>query len=186
MKNPLRTLSYEQLRLLAQCSCTLAIAAILAYGLLPQYRAQQALQTQIAMHKQQLRGPTIKQSDLEALTRENEVLRIALSGGKDPMPPREIESRVLQQLHAQAQQAGVRLSKVQPERDTRDDGLLVLQFDVEAVGSYSQCARWLEALDGEQSIAVLSSFTWQPEDAQGERLRTKSRILSYHRLGGSV
>ncbi|MFK7915073.1 MAG: type 4a pilus biogenesis protein PilO [Pseudomonadales bacterium] len=181
----LQRFNVEQLRLLLGCSCVIAVAGMFVYGILPELRTQRASAAQMDQARQTLAQRAVTEADVAALTSDVAALRKALEGNLS-VPPRQAEAALLRYLHRQAALTGLRLVRVAPQRAQRADGVLVLQFQVEAVGTYSSSAQWLEALDSPDSMAVLSEFSLAPEGRAGATLRLRASIAAYRYLGDSA
>lgn len=181
----LERFNVEQLRLLLGCSCVVAVAGMFVYGILPELRALRANAAQVERAHHTLAQAAVTEADVAALTADVAKLRESLNGNLN-VPPRQAEAALLRYLHRQAGLSGLRLVRVAPQRAKRADGVLVLQFEVEAVGSYSSSAQWLEALDSADSMAVLSEFSLAPENLKGSSLRLRASVQAYRYLGDSA
>lgn len=178
MKQLLQRFQVEQLRLLLGCACVIGVASVFVYGILPELRSRTATLAQIESQQRQLQQRAVTETEVEAIAAEVDSLRESLNSGKG-VPARQAESALLRYLQREAIRVGLRLVRISPSRERREDGVSVLHFEVEAVGSYASSAQWLEALDAEGSGAVLAEFTLSPEDNEGRKLRLRAAVQAF-------
>lgn len=181
MDDLLKTVAPRSLIMIMGGVCLLSAAALVSYGLWPQFSEYRMSRLQLKMLEDAVLNADVLDGELAGIEKEIAALDESLHGGMMDLPDRQMEAYIIGRLQEISWRHSVTLLGVRPGTTTTLSSLEEMPFSVEVSGDYFDLYAWLQDLGADLKFLAIRHFNIRPVDAAGETpvLKASLTIVSY-------
>lgn len=156
------------------------VAAIVVYGLVPQFKEMQKQKSAYSLLKSVDAAPGDLPSHIEAMEKEVQQLQGKIAGDSASLPFKQLESHIIGRLQKVAWKHDVKLEGVRPKKGVNVDTFREMLFDVSMQGSYPSTHGMLAELQEHLGFVVVKKLELRPGRADDKgQLQIKLTLASY-------
>ncbi|MFP4013108.1 MAG: type 4a pilus biogenesis protein PilO [Chitinispirillaceae bacterium] len=149
--------------LLIACAAALAFCAAMRYVALPQWASYSEKREKIEKYDFYISSTEGFDKVKEEIDRKNVLLKRKLDSIPSRIPSRSI-SNILEELISRARKEDIQFSKIQPQKETRKDGLTEIPVLLQMRTDYHSLGRFVASLETLPQILQVSRLALQTEN----------------------